>query len=126
MRSGEVHRLPLTAANGFTPDLDGIPSEIKRRAKLLVLNYPNSPTGAVATTDFYKRVIDWALTNRVVVVQDAAHVLLTYQGERTEGTDRRGSEPIAREREHTGSYGGEGGEPRTSSDNREPPEPTGR
>ncbi|HET6574566.1 MAG TPA: LL-diaminopimelate aminotransferase [Fimbriiglobus sp.] len=78
---GEVHKLPLTAANGFTPDLDGIPADVKRRAKLLVLNYPNSPTGAVATTDFYKRVIDWALTNRVVVVQDAAHVLLTYRGE---------------------------------------------
>lgn len=78
---GDVHKLPLTAANGFYPDLDGIPAEVKRRAKLLVLNYPNSPTGAVATTDFYKRVIDWALTNRVVVVQDAAHILLTYRGE---------------------------------------------
>jgi LL-diaminopimelate aminotransferase len=78
---GEVHKLPLTAANGFYPDLDGIPGEIKKRAKLLVLNYPNSPTGAVATTDFYKRVIDWALTHKVVVVQDAAHILLTYQGE---------------------------------------------
>jgi hypothetical protein len=41
------------------------------------------------------------------------------QGERTEGTDRRGSEPIARDREHKGSYGGEGGAPRTSSDQRE-------
>lgn len=78
---GEVHKLPLTAANGFYPDLDGIPGEVKRRAKLLVLNYPNSPTGAVATADFYKRVIDWALTHKVVVVQDAAHILLTYQGE---------------------------------------------
>lgn len=78
---GEVHKLPLTAANGFYPDLDGVPAEIKKRAKLLVLNYPNSPTGAVATTDFYKRVIDWAQTNRVVVVQDAAHILLTYRGE---------------------------------------------
>src|SRR6185503_11921885 len=70
---GEVHRLPLRPENGFYPDLDGIPADIKRRAKMLVLNYPNSPTGAVATRDFYKRVIDWALTNRVIVVQDAAH-----------------------------------------------------
>src|SRR5262249_21520346 len=44
-------------------------------------NYPNSPTGAVATRDFYEQVIDFARTNRVVVVQDAAHVLLSYQGE---------------------------------------------
>ncbi len=78
---GEVFRLPLRAENGFYPDLDGIPADVKRRAKLLVLNYPNSPTGAVATRDFYKRVIDWALTHRVVVVQDAAHILLTYKGE---------------------------------------------
>ncbi len=77
---GEVVRLPLKAENGFFPDLDGIPADVKKRAKLLVINYPNSPTGAVATTDFYKRVIDFAHTNQVVVVQDAAHILLSYQG----------------------------------------------
>src|SRR5262249_6571879 len=45
------------------------------------INYPNSPTGAVATRDFYRRVIDFAHTNQVVVVQDAAHILLSYDGE---------------------------------------------
>jgi LL-diaminopimelate aminotransferase len=75
---GEVHRLPLRAENGFFPDLDGIPPDVLRRAKLLVLNYPNSPTGVVATRDFYQRVIDFALKHRIVVVQDAAHILLTY------------------------------------------------
>lgn len=75
---GEVHKLPLTAANGYYPDLAGIPADIRRRAKLLVINYPNSPTGAVATRDFYKRVVDFARENHVVVVQDAAHILLTY------------------------------------------------
>src|SRR5205085_1846210 len=44
------------------------------------INYPNSPTGATATRDFYRRVIDFARTNRVVVVQDAAHILLSYDG----------------------------------------------
>ncbi len=78
---GEVHRLPLLAQNGFFPDLDGIPDDIKRRAKLLVLNYPNSPTGAVATADFYKRVVEFAHKHQVVIVQDAAHILLSYQGE---------------------------------------------
>src|SRR3954452_18923724 len=75
---GEVHNLPLLEENGFRPDLNSIPAEIKRRAKLLVINYPNSPTGAVATRDFYRQVIDFARTNQVVVVQDAAHLLLTY------------------------------------------------
>lgn len=78
---GEVHRLPLRAENDFFPDLDSIPPDICRRAKLLVLNYPNSPTGRLATREFYQRVIDFARQNGVVVVQDAAHVLLTYEGE---------------------------------------------
>ena len=78
---GDVYKLPLTADRGYLPDLDAIPADVKRRAKLLVLNYPNSPTGAVATVEFYKRVIDFAHTHRVVVVQDAAHVLLTFAGE---------------------------------------------
>jgi len=75
---GEVHRLPLRAENGFYPDLKGIPADIRKRAKLLVINYPNSPTGAVATRDFYREVIDFARTNQIVVVQDAAHILLSY------------------------------------------------
>ncbi len=75
---GDVHRLPLLAENDFFPDLEGIPAEIRRRAKLLVLNYPNSPTGKVATRDFFERVIRFARDNQVVVVQDAAHVMLSY------------------------------------------------
>lgn len=78
---GEVHRLPLLAENGFLPDLDGIPAEVRQRAKLLVINYPNSPTGTVATADFYKRVIEFAHKNQIVVVQDAAHILLSYASE---------------------------------------------
>ena len=77
---GEVHNLPLRAESGFYPDLGGIPADIRKRAKLLVINYPNSPTGAVATRDFYRKVIDFARTNQIVVVQDAAHLLLTYDG----------------------------------------------
>jgi LL-diaminopimelate aminotransferase len=78
---GEVVRLPLKAENGFYPDLDGLSADVRKRAKLLVINYPNSPTGAVATTDFYKRVIEFAVRNQVVVVQDAAHILLSYKGD---------------------------------------------
>src|SRR5262245_14138879 len=76
---GEVHRLPLRAENGFFPDLDGIPPDVLRRAKLLVINYPNSPTGVVATRDFYQRVIEFAKKHKIVVVQDAAHILLSYE-----------------------------------------------
>ncbi len=76
---GEVYRLPLRAENDFLPDLDSIPADVRRRAKLLVLNYPNSPTGKVATRDFYAKVVDFALANRIVVVQDAAHLMLSYE-----------------------------------------------
>ena len=77
---GEVYNMPLRAENSFYPDLGAIPADVRRRAKLMVLNYPNSPTGAVATRDFYRRVIDFAHTNKIVIVQDAAHALLSYDG----------------------------------------------
>jgi LL-diaminopimelate aminotransferase len=91
---GEVHKLPLLEKNGYFPDLDGIPADIKRRAKLLVINYPNSPTGAVATTGFYKKVIDFARQHQVVVVQDAAHGLLTYDGPPTSFLQVEGAKDV--------------------------------
>ncbi len=77
---GGVHPLPLLAANDFFPDLDSIPDDVRQRAKLLVINYPNSPTGRMATRDFYRRVIDFAGANQIVVVQDAAHIMLSFDG----------------------------------------------
>ncbi|NLE36536.1 MAG: LL-diaminopimelate aminotransferase [Pirellulaceae bacterium] len=78
---GEVHRLPLLAENDFYPDLESIPADVRRRAKLLVINYPNSPTGQTATPEFFGQVIKFAKENDVVVVQDAAHLMLTYGGQ---------------------------------------------
>lgn len=77
---GSVYRLPLLAENHFFPDLAAIPADILEHAKLLVLNYPNSPTGKVATREFYERVIQFAKTHQLVVVQDAAHMMLSYEG----------------------------------------------
>lgn len=78
---GTVHRLPLLAENGFYPDFDSVSDDVWSRTKLLVLNYPNSPTGKTATTDFYQQVIELAKAKEFVVVQDAAHILLTFDGE---------------------------------------------
>ncbi len=78
---GEVFKLPLLAENQFYPVLDSVPPEVLDRAKLLVINYPNSPTGQVATETFYRRVIDFAREHRLVVVQDAAHVMLTFEAQ---------------------------------------------
>ncbi len=77
---GQVYKLPLLPENGFFPDLDSIPGDVLRRTKMLVINYPNSPTGRTATPDFFRRVVDFARDNRLVVVQDAAHGMLTYDG----------------------------------------------
>ncbi len=78
---GTVHPLPLLAKNNFYPDFDAITPEIWERTKLLVLNYPNSPTGKTATVDFYQRVIELAQRHAFIVIQDAAHILLTFDSE---------------------------------------------
>lgn len=75
---GSVHALPLVRERQFQPDLESIPQAILERAKLLVLNYPNSPTGALATREFYTKVVDFARRHQLVVVQDAAHMMLSY------------------------------------------------
>ncbi len=75
---GAVYKLPLLAENDFLPDLRSIPGDVCQRAKLLVLNYPNSPTGRVATRAFYEQVIEFAQAHQIVVVQDAAHALLSF------------------------------------------------
>lgn len=75
---GTVHNLPLLPEHDFFPDLDHIPAEVLERAKLLVLNYPNSPSGKVATRGFYEKVVAFAKQNQLVVIQDAAHLPFTH------------------------------------------------
>ena len=75
---GSVYALPLLAENNFLPDLDSIPEDVRRNAKLLVLNYPNSPTGKTATIDFYERVVRFCQQHQIVVIQDAAHIMLSF------------------------------------------------
>ena len=77
---GQVHNLPLTEANGFLPDLDAVPAEVLEKAKVLVLNYPNNPTGASATPGFFARVVEFARRNRLVVIHDAAYAALVFEG----------------------------------------------
>ncbi|MBM6994823.1 LL-diaminopimelate aminotransferase [Paenibacillus sp. DXFW5] len=77
---GEVYTVQLTEENDFLPNLDAIPEEIARKAKLLYLNYPNNPTGASATREFFAKVVDWAKKYQVVIVHDAPYAALTYDG----------------------------------------------
>ena len=77
---GEVFNLPLVESNGFLPDLDSIPPKFLKKAKLLYLNYPNNPTGAVATGEFFNKVVEFARTNNIIVINDSAYGALTYDG----------------------------------------------
>ena len=78
---GEVYNVPLKRENNFLPDLATIPTDIARRAKLFVLNYPNNPTGANATESFYRDIVKFALKNNIIIVQDAAYAALTYSSQ---------------------------------------------
>lgn len=75
---GEVYTLPLCAENDFLIDLDNIPEDILNRAKMIYINYPNNPTGQVATIEFYKKVVEFAKENNILVVSDLAYGQLTY------------------------------------------------
>ena len=77
---GRVHNLPLTEENQFLPDLDAVPAEVLKQAKVLVLNYPNNPTGASATPEFFARVVEFARKHRLVVIHDAAYAALVFEG----------------------------------------------
>jgi len=80
LAGGTPFLMPLTAENGFLPDLDAIPADVAARAKLLFLNYPNNPTGAVATLDFYKKAVAFAKQHDILIVSDNAYSEMTYDG----------------------------------------------
>lgn len=75
---GEVYNLPLLQENDFFPDFTAIPADTLKKAKLLYLNYPNNPTGQVATKEFFEKVVAFAKENHIAVVHDAAYAALTF------------------------------------------------
>ena len=77
---GQVHNLSLTAENNYLPDLDSIQADVLEKAKVLVLNYPNNPTGASATLEFFAKVVEFAKANDLIVIHDAAYIGLVYDG----------------------------------------------
>jgi LL-diaminopimelate aminotransferase len=77
---GEVHNIALLEKNGFLPDLNGIPQDKLKRAKTLVINYPNNPTGASATPQFFAEVVAFARKHNLIVIHDAAYAALVFDG----------------------------------------------
>jgi LL-diaminopimelate aminotransferase len=72
--------LPLVPELGFTPDLDAVPAEVAAQARLMFLNYPNNPTGAVVPDGFFERVVEFAREREILVVHDNAYSETTYDG----------------------------------------------
>ena len=77
---GEAHLLPLREENGYLPDLSGIPDDVLDRARLLWLNYPNNPTGAIAPLSFFEQVVDFARKHEILVCHDNAYSDVSYDG----------------------------------------------
>jgi LL-diaminopimelate aminotransferase len=82
LAGGEPYFLPLTEENDFLPDLDSVPDEVARKAKLLWLNYPNNPTGAVADLEFFERAVAFARKRGVAVLHDGPYSEVAFDGYR--------------------------------------------
>jgi LL-diaminopimelate aminotransferase len=75
---GICYTVPLLEDNAYLPDLESIPRDVVARSKILWLNYPNNPTGAVASLDFFERAVDFARRNDIVICHDLAYADVTY------------------------------------------------
>jgi LL-diaminopimelate aminotransferase len=73
--------MPLTKENNFLPELDKIPKDIVKKAKILWINYPNNPTSATATKEFLKKAIDFGKDNDIIVASDEAYSEFYYEEE---------------------------------------------
>jgi len=80
LADGIPYKIPLTKENSFLPNLDEIPPEIAKKAKIMFLNYPNNPTSAVAKKEFIKQVVDFCMDNDIILAHDFAYGEITFDG----------------------------------------------
>ena len=78
----EPYPVPMVAENGFLPDLDRIPADVAARASAFYLNYPNNPTGAVATRDFLHKLVGFARENNIALCYDNPYIDIVFDGEK--------------------------------------------
>ncbi|MCX5762935.1 MAG: aminotransferase class I/II-fold pyridoxal phosphate-dependent enzyme [Gemmatimonadetes bacterium] len=80
LSNAEPYLYPITPRTNFLVDVDEIPADVRRRTKLLYLNYPNNPTAAVAPRDYLKKVVDWCAKHDILLVYDNAYSEMTFDG----------------------------------------------
>lgn len=78
----ETYSMPLLSKNGFLPDLDDIPEKVAKKAKLIWLNYPNNPTGAIASLSYFEDVINFARKHEILIAHDAPYLDVCFDGYR--------------------------------------------
>jgi len=77
---GKPYLMPLKQEYGFLPDLKSIPRSARAKAKIIYVNYPNNPTGACASDEFYAQLIEFAAKNKLIIVSDVAYSEMAYDG----------------------------------------------
>ena len=80
LTGAEPHLMPLEPARGFAPDLDAIPAEARERARIMYLNYPNNPTGAIAPDGLFEQAVEFARAHDVMVVNDDSYIETIFDG----------------------------------------------
>jgi LL-diaminopimelate aminotransferase len=80
LADGQVYSMELLAQNNFLPAFKEIPLKIKKKTKLMFLNYPHNPTASVANKEFYQKVIDFAFRYNTIISHDAAYSEIAYDG----------------------------------------------
>ncbi|MFW9771100.1 MAG: aminotransferase class I/II-fold pyridoxal phosphate-dependent enzyme [Promethearchaeota archaeon] len=75
---GEPYLLPLTKDNGFLPDIESVDTKLLKRAKIMYLNYPNNPTGAIVSEEFLKKIVDYAEDYKFIIIYDNPYSEFTF------------------------------------------------
>lgn len=80
LAGAEIYETPLLAKNDYLIDLESIPEDIARRAKMMIVSYPDNPVAATAPIAFYEKLVDWAKTYEVAIVHDNAYSEIVFEG----------------------------------------------
>ena len=80
LAGAEVHFVPMRASTGFLADFDAVPPSVLRRSRVLIVNYPNNPTGAVAEREYFERAVKFAHQHGLILISDLAYSQITFDG----------------------------------------------
>ncbi|KIS03589.1 Glutamine-dependent 2-keto-4-methylthiobutyrate transaminase [Paucilactobacillus wasatchensis] len=95
LAGGKLWQLDINPANHYLPDLTSVPKDVLAKAKILLLNYPNNPTGATATQAFFNQAIEFGKQNGILVVNDFAYAALGFNGQAVSLIQNSGSKEYA-------------------------------